>query len=128
MARQFLLDSNTVIHYINSSLPEKSLEELDNIVTNNCNISVITQIEILGWQPLNPLDSAIYEAFVNNSNIIKLSDTIVTMTINLRKQYKMKLPDAIIAATAIVENLTLISRNDNDFIKIKELRYKNLFN
>ena len=128
MARQFLLDSNTVIYYINSSLPEKSLEELDNIVTNNCNISVITQIEILGWQPLNPLDSAIYEAFVNNSNIIKLSDTIVTMTINLRKQYKMKLPDAIIAATAIVENLTLISRNDNDFIKIKELRYKNLFN
>ena len=128
MARQFLLDSNTVIHYINSSLPEKSLEELDNIVTNNCNISVITQIEILGWQPLNPLDSAIYEAFVNNSNIIKLSDTIVTMTINLRKQYKMKLPDAIIADTAIVENLTLISRNDNDFIKIKELRYKNLFN
>ena len=48
-------------------------------------------------------------------------------SIELRKARKIKLPDAIIAATAIVHDLILVSRNDKDFAAIPSLRYSNPF-
>ena len=128
MAKQFLLDTNTVIYYLNSSLPEKSLDLLDVSIATSCNISVITKIEVLGWMPPNPSDSVIYEDFIQNASVSPLSEDIVNQTIALRKLYKIKLPDAIIAATAMVQNLILVSRNDSDFVKINGLDYQNPFN
>lgn len=64
---------------------------------------------------------------MNQSNVFSLYDEVVEKTIELRRLYKVKLPDAIIAATAIVFELTLISRNDKDFIQIPELKYINPF-
>ncbi|MEY4538677.1 MAG: hypothetical protein RLZZ306_434, partial [Bacteroidota bacterium] len=55
-------------------------------------------------------------------------DEIVEKTIEIRRIYKIKLPDALIAATAIVFDLTLVSRNDKDFTQIPELKYINPFN
>jgi predicted nucleic acid-binding protein len=52
----------------------------------------------------------------------QLTPAIVEKTIELRKAYKIKLPDAIIAATALVNKLTLISRDTNDFRKVKGLK------
>jgi predicted nucleic acid-binding protein len=60
--------------------------------------------------------------------LLGLSDEIVNETIELRKTKRMKLPDAIIAATAIVHNLCLVSRNDKDFDKIPNLFYTNPYN
>ncbi|WP_394996139.1 type II toxin-antitoxin system VapC family toxin [Emticicia sp.] len=56
-----------------------------------------------------------------------LDNSIVYKTIELRRLYKIKLPDAIIAATAIVFDFTLISRNDKDFENINGLKYYNPF-
>ena len=53
--------------------------------------------------------------------MLSITGSIVRQTILLRKQYRMKTPDAIIAATAIVHSLTLISRNGKDFGKIAGL-------
>lgn len=55
------------------------------------------------------------------SNVIPLHDAIVQKTIEFRKTYKIKLPDAVIAATTLVHGLTLITRNISDFEKIQEL-------
>lgn len=51
-----------------------------------------------------------------------LYDDIVNKTISIRKSNKIKLPDAIIAATALVYDLTLISRNTSDFKNIAGLQ------
>ncbi len=56
-----------------------------------------------------------------------MGDEVVEQTIRLRKEYKIKLPDAIIAATAINHNLTLITRNEKDFEKISEVDFINPF-
>ena len=66
-------------------------------------------------------------SFISDSIILSLTDEVVERTIELRKLYKIKLPDAIIAATAIVHDFTLISRNDKDFARITELKYLNPF-
>lgn len=58
---------------------------------------------------------------------MELSDEIIEKKIELRRKVKIKLPDALIAATAIVHNLTLLlSTNDSDFLKVPKLKYKSL--
>lgn len=52
---------------------------------------------------------------------VDLEDNIVEKAIKLRKKYKVKLPDAIIAASAIVKKLQLVTRNVKDFENINEL-------
>jgi predicted nucleic acid-binding protein len=65
--------------------------------------------------------------FIKDSSIFSLTEEVIEKTIELKRSQKIKLPDAIIAATALVNNFTLISRNDGDFLKIKELKYMNPF-
>lgn len=59
--------------------------------------------------------------FIQDSMVIGLEEAIILRTIALRKLIKIKLPDAIIAATAIVYNLTLVTRNTADFKNIPGL-------
>jgi predicted nucleic acid-binding protein len=56
---------------------------------------------------------------MEDSFIIGLSDEIIEQTIEIRKQYKIITPDAIIAATALVNKLAIITRNMGDFGKIE---------
>ncbi len=59
---------------------------------------------------------------MNDSIVLDLTKEVVDTCIQLRKNNKIKLPDAIIAATALVNNLVLISRNIADFKNIKDLQ------
>ena len=59
------------------------------------------------------------------ANIFYIDEIIADKTIELRKKYKIKLPDAIIAATAIVYNLILVSLNITDFHKIEGINIIN---
>ena len=59
--------------------------------------------------------------FVNYSTVYGCEESIIMKTIEIRKQYKLKLPDAFIAATALVNNLTLLTRNLKDFKNIASL-------
>ncbi len=127
MGARFLLDTNTVIYLGNGSLPEKALDFLRIEVKKGVSLSVISEIELLGWNAPSEHEAFITESFVSGSFIIQLTRSIVLKTIEIRKMRKIKLPDAIIAATALVHDLTLISRNDGDFRKIDNLKYLNPF-
>ena len=65
--------------------------------------------------------------FCKDALVIELSDDIVSKTIDLRIQYKLKTPDAIIAATALTYNMILLTRNINDFGKVQGLTIINPF-
>ncbi|HRI59488.1 MAG TPA: PIN domain-containing protein [Saprospiraceae bacterium] len=64
---------------------------------------------------------------MNASTIYGLTDDIANQTISIRKSVKIKLPDAVIAATALIHGLELISRNEADFKKIPGLVLVNPF-
>jgi toxin FitB len=123
----YLLDTNTVINYLDDTLPFESVDFMNSIVDNHCNISVVTQIETLGFNFSTSEDENVMQIFNDNAKIFELAEAVVMQTILLRKQHKIKLPDAIIAATAIVNNLTLITRNTNDFKNIQNLSIVNPF-
>ena len=99
--------------------PEQ-LAKLDDIFDKDLTVSVITKIETLGFNAPDPEQKKMVQ-FINLANILGLSDDIVQQTIDLRKNNKLKTPDAIIAATAIVHNLPLLSRNTKDFKSIPDL-------
>jgi predicted nucleic acid-binding protein len=117
----YLLDTNVVIDYFKAALPDKSMQLLSTILDEQPVISVITQIEILGFNNPNVNEVAILSQLVQEAEIINITNAVINQTIELRKQYRIKLPDAIIAATAIAFNLTLVTRNISDFSRITEL-------
>lgn len=70
------------------------------------------------WSPPNPEDFDVYQTFVESSNVLHINTDIIERCITIRKVTKIKVPDALIAASAIVLDLTLISDNDKDFNKV----------
>ena len=127
MGMKFLIDTNIIIHFFNNEIPEMGKNQLKSIILLTVNISIISKIELLGFTPQVGQEQPLIEDFVHNCTLFHLTDEIAAKTIELRKQYRLKIPDAIIAATAMVNNMTLISRNDKDFQQIKHLKYINPF-
>ena len=113
------IDTNAVIDYLDNKLPEKIASLIDGI---SVQISVITRMELLGWANATTEQTQVLQQFINVSTVFSLEEPVIVKAIELRKKYKTKLPDAIIAATAIVYQLTLITRNTNDFKNITDLK------
>ena len=121
MGQIYILDTNTVIDYVGDKFPQISALAMDKLVNEELNISIVVKIETLGF---NGEESEMQKLkdFLSLAKIFYMEDSIAEETINLRKLYrKLKLGDAIIAATALTNNLTLISRNTKDFEDISGL-------
>jgi hypothetical protein len=120
MGRQYLIDSNAVIDYLSGKLPAKGMSFMNQVINDIPNISVITKIEVLGYK--TTLEAyQLLTSFVVDSVVFGLMDDIVEQTIEIRKEYKLKTPDAIIASTALENGFTLVSRNTKDFKTIPGL-------
>ena len=78
-------------------------------------ISAIKEIELLCWKTATEKDVEVLQNFINHALVIELEQPIKLKTADIRKAHKIKLPDAIINATALVYGLTLLSRNVSDF-------------
>jgi len=117
-----LLDTNAVLSYLNASLSENGMHLLSSIIDDELMISIITKMEIMGFNFPTAEEEAITDTFINSSIIFDINNDIVNKTIAVRKLKKIKLPDAIIASTAIIYNLVLVSRNISDFKNIEGLQ------
>jgi predicted nucleic acid-binding protein len=117
---EYLLDSNIVIAALNGSIPAPGLKAVAAMIDRTPLISVISQIELLRFND-TPENEQVLSDFVENSIIYPLDPEVVERTIAICKQRRIKLPDAIIAATALVEGLTLVTRNVDDFKNIPGL-------
>ena len=118
MGQEYLIDTNVIIDYLGNRLSTNGTSLIDSLSPV---ISIITKIELLGWYGATSKQIARLLPFVNDASIYFLNEPIVEQTIRLRQDYKIKTPDAIIAATALVYNLKLLSRNEADFKKVNGL-------
>lgn len=128
MGTRYLLDSNTAIYLMKGNVPIADAAVVADAAQYSPNLSVISKIELLGWNAPTQEDADKCRAFVEDSEIFPLTDEVVEKTIEIRRlPKKPKLPDCIIAATAIVNDLTLLSRNEVDFSMIPGLTFVNPF-
>ncbi|MFT4092243.1 MAG: type II toxin-antitoxin system VapC family toxin [Niabella sp.] len=121
MGKNVLIDTNVLLGYIGKALPAKGMTSVAKLIDEAFNISFVNKIEILG----HPSADEELKAFIDLAAVFDLSDAIVEKTIQIRKQHKTKLGDALIAATALVEGLTLVTRNEDDFKKIEGIEIIN---
>lgn len=127
MGSGFLLDTNIVIYFLDAKLPVSARDYVQAVLeSDTARISVISKMELLGWNFSTQEDEHHARLFIKDIYLLDLTDEVVEKTIELRKQWpKTKLPDAIIATTALIHNLTLLSRNNPDFSKISGLDFVN---
>ena len=121
MGQNYLIDTNAIIDFAANKLPTKGHAFLANVIDNNPCISFVNKIELLGFSDVSP--SII--AFTQATEVTGISDTIIQQTIDIRLAHKIKLPDAIIAATALTLDMQLITRNEADFKRIEQLNIIN---
>jgi predicted nucleic acid-binding protein len=117
MGTQYLIDSNAVIDYLSGKLPPTGMTFMSKLVNDTPKISLITKIEVLGFRTSIEAEKLLTD-FTDDCLVLPITEEISDRTIELRKDYKIKLPDALIAATALVYNFTLVSRNVSDFKRI----------
>ncbi|MDZ7899898.1 MAG: type II toxin-antitoxin system VapC family toxin [Arcicella sp.] len=121
MGKKYLIDTNIIIDFLENRLPLNAKLFVAEVIDDEPNISIINKIELLGFSVVTP---EIIE-FTDSTNIINLTEDVANKTIDLRKKRKIKLPDAIIAATVLVYDMTLVSRNSKDFDEIDGLEFIN---
>jgi predicted nucleic acid-binding protein len=121
MGQGYLLDSNVIIDLIGKKLPIQTI----NVIGENFMLSSdVSRIEVLGFS--NSKDEGFISIF-SDLQILSLGEAVIQKAIQIRKQKKIKLGDAIIAATALVHNLKLITRNVIDFKGIENLELINSY-
>jgi len=124
----YIWDTNTVIYYFNKQFPLAGEVFIDDLLINNKPaISVVTEIELLCWRSSSENDIVILKKFISDAIVYELDRDVKLNTIEIRKRFNLRLPDAIIAASALVNNHILISRNVSDFNRIPELKVINPF-
>ena len=105
--KRYLLDTNAVVALLRGHRPLLELLRDAEWV----GISVISQIEFLAFAGLGEPDRAAFDAFAQRADIVGLtadSRPLITAIIELRQQHRLKLPDAIIVATALCERSSLV--------------------
>ena len=112
-----LLDSNIIIYSY-----QPNFSYLKPLVLDPENaISAISQLEILGFHGISISEETYCDYVFKILQTFPIDNSVLIKAIELRKTYKMKLGDSIIAATALLANIEIYTRNLEDFIKIPNL-------
>ncbi len=110
----YLADTNALIYLLNGN------SCMAPYLMKNLSYSVISEMELLSYSGITKQEESSIKSLLNDCSELSLTDEIKEKTIELRKKYRIKLPDAIVAASAIVNNLPLITA-DKGFRQILEL-------
>jgi len=109
-----LLDTNIVLYLL------KGDDKLEGLLQGTTVfLSVMTKVELLSHPVLDEAAEKVIRELLDQANVMEFSNVIQERTIQLRRKYKMKLPDAVIAATAAFLNVQLITA-DKQFAKLKD--------
>jgi len=106
-----LIDSNIVIYSSHQSDAEL-LRFIDGIQRS---VSIVSYVEALGYHSLIQIERQFLEHFFQTTQILPLTEAIAQQAVALRQRRRMGLGDAIIAATAMVHDLALVTHNTEDF-------------
>ena len=114
MKIDFIADTNFLIYV------HEGNKIIEPFLAYNYGVSFITEVELLGFKGLAKSDEVKLKFLLNDCFIIEWGVKIKEQTIQLKKEYNIKLPDAIIAATSLIYKIPLVTA-DKSFSKIEAL-------
>jgi len=109
------VDTNILLYLISG---DETVAELLN--GKHIAISFVTELELFGYKELSESDLKIIQELIKEATIIDINAEIKRLVVLLRKNYRIKLPDALIVASALYTNFPLVSA-DKQLSQIREL-------
>ncbi len=127
MSNNYLLDTNILIYYFNDDPAVQSIfEEIlaGDLVGYYCPIS---WVELLCYPELTEAEASLMREFLRTLSCVSLTEVVLDCAAEIRGNYRVRLADALIAACALTESYTLVTRNLKDFRRIDGLSVFNPF-
>lgn len=118
-----LIDSNIIIYAAQPT--HEALRQF--IAQNTPAVSAVSYVEVLGYHRLTDEERQHFEVFFAAAPVLPLSQDVLEQAVKLRRLRKMSLGDARVAGTGLARNLTLVTRNTDDFKWIAGLSLFNPF-
>ncbi len=106
---EFLLDTNMVIGLLKGHAAAIALAEQSGFALDKSAVSQITRMELLGFPQLTDEENQTIREFLTTCQVRMLDEQVEARAIQLRRSGTFKLPDAIVAATAITGSLRLLT-------------------
>ena len=122
MGLKYFYDTNVFIDYFSDRLENLDLFDEKFIIENEVFISPIVRMELLSHPDITEDEDKLFTELLDNFESVDIDFEVEKETILLRRKYKLKLPDAIIAASAILEDAVLVTNDKKDFSRISELK------
>ena len=104
---KYLLDSNVLIYAVRPDMPYAAFRPWAKHL--DAAVSSISRVEVLGFTRLTAADARVFAVMFLVLPQLPITDTILTHAVAIRQQLRMKTPDAIVAATALVHGLELVT-------------------
>lgn len=112
---KLLLDTNTVLYFLEGD------QTLGNFLNDKeLYLSIITEIELFSFNNMSPGEVQIVNSFLKATRVVSITEEIKKHSIEIRRKYRYKLPDCIIAATSIAMNISLVT-SDKQLTKLEEV-------
>ena len=117
----YTLDTNAILYYLKDDANTVSL--LRGIFAQNVPVyvSAITELELFAFSNLSAEEGALIEELLTTVAVIPVDSHIARLAGFVRRQYRLKVPDSAIAATAMFTGSTLLTRNTRDFRRVAPL-------
>ena len=119
-----LLDTNVLVYHVaGDPAATKYLDE--TIARRSFYLSILSVIEFLGWHGHTDEEFIKCKELIELAAILPVSKEVADKAIELRRSKRIKLADAVIASTALVNNLSLVTTNMRDLKGIRDLQIIN---
>ena len=117
-----MFDSSALILFLNDALPTETLELLDRCLhSRQLLVSAIARAEVLAWSGHSAVSLAAALSLLNACQLVTVNAVVADEGARIRRETGLKLPDALIAATALLQGAALVTANAKDFRRVPAL-------
>lgn len=106
---KYLLDTNFVLGMLKSTPDVLAMVTSAGLMAHQCAFSAVTRMELLGYPGITTNEDALIRQRLAQFTYLAISTAVEDMAIELRRSRRVKLPDALIAATALCHGLELLT-------------------
>ena len=117
----YTLDTNAILYYLKDDAKAVSLFREIFVYDAPIYISAITELELFAFSGISTQEQTLIEEVLTTVSVIPVDSHMARLASFIRREYRLKVPDSVIAATALFTGSALVTRNTRDFKKVTGL-------